>query len=78
MCKNIKDKSDKDCTNKINQLEKERKPIMYIEIRHKSFDISSISKNIKIKNKTFLYIIRMVIITAEAYENAKVHTIRWS
>ena len=37
--------------------------------------ISSINKNIKIKKKFFLYIIRMVITTAEAYENAKVHTI---
>ena len=25
MCKDTKDKSDKDCTDKINQLEKERK-----------------------------------------------------
>ena len=49
---------------------------MHIEIRHNSFDISNISKNIKVKKKRFLYIIRMVIITTEAYENAKVHTIK--
>ena len=65
------------CTNKINQLEKERKPIMYIEIRHNSFDISSISKIIKTKKNIFFsYIIKMVITTAEAYENATVHTIK--
>ena len=56
MYKDTKNKSDKDCTEKINQPEKERKPIMYIEIRHNSFDISSISKNIKIqKNIFFVY-----------------------
>ena len=37
MCKDTKDKSDKDCTDKINQLEKERKPIMYIEITNKQY-----------------------------------------
>ena len=45
MCEDTKGKSDKDCTNKINQLEKERKPIMSIEIRHNSFDINNIIKN---------------------------------
>ena len=51
MCKDTKDKSDQDWTDKINQLEKERKPIMCIEIRRNSFDISSISKNMKLKKK---------------------------
>ena len=51
--------------------------MMYIEIRHNSFDISSISKNLKLKGKIFfLCIIRMVITTAAAYESAKVYTIK--
>ena len=45
MCKDTKDKSDKDSTDKINQLEKERKPIMYMEIRHENFNINNIIKN---------------------------------
>ena len=53
MCKDTKSKSHKDCTNKINQLEKERKPVMYIEIRHESFNIYNICKNIKIFKKIF-------------------------
>ena len=48
MCKDIKDKSDKDCTDRINQLEKERKPIMYKEIRHESFNINNINKNAQV------------------------------
>ena len=52
MCKDTKNKSDKDCTNKIIQLEKERKPIMYIEIRHESFNnINNIDKNVQILKK---------------------------
>ena len=53
MCKDTNGKSDKDCTDRINPLEKERKPIIYIKFRHNSFDISSISKNIKLKKKHF-------------------------
>ena len=45
MSKDTKGKSDKDCTDKINQQKKERKPIIYIEIRHESFDVNNISKN---------------------------------
>ena len=37
-------KTTKDCVDKINQLNKERKPIVYIEIKLKSFDISDIGK----------------------------------
>ena len=52
MCKDTKNKSDKDCTNKIIQLEKERKPIMYIEIRHESFNnINNIDKNVQVLKK---------------------------
>ena len=46
MSKDTKKKSDKDCADKINQLKTETKPIMYIEIRHNSFDKSNISKNV--------------------------------
>ena len=41
MSKDIKDKSDKECTKKIN----ERKPIIYIEIRHNSLETGNICKN---------------------------------
>ena len=52
MCKDTKNKSDKDCINKIIQLEKERKPIMYIEIRHESFNnINNIDKNVQVLKK---------------------------
>ena len=43
----IKDRRDKECNDKINQLEKERKPIIYIEIRHNGLETSNISKNKK-------------------------------
>ena len=46
MCEDTKNKSDKDCTDKINQLKKKkRKLIMYIEITHESFNINNINKN---------------------------------
>ena len=48
MCKDTKDKSDKDCTNETNQLEKERKPIKYIDIRHESFNINNINENVQV------------------------------
>ena len=38
-------KTTKDCVDKINQLNKNRKPIVSIEIKHKSFDTSDIGKN---------------------------------
>ena len=47
MFKNIKEKSDKECIDKINQLNKEKKTIMYIEIRHNSLETDNISKNKK-------------------------------
>ena len=46
MCKDTKDKSDKDCTDKVNQLEKKNN--MYIEIRHESFNINNINKNAQV------------------------------
>ena len=45
MFKNIKDKSDKECIDKINQLNKERKPITYIESRYDSLETDNISKH---------------------------------
>ena len=46
MSKDIKEKGDKEGTDKINQLNEERKPITYIEIRHNSLQTSNIiSKN---------------------------------
>ena len=56
MCKDTKDKSDKDCTDRINQLEKERKPIMYKEIRHESFNINNINKNAQVLKKHFFFV----------------------
>ena len=56
MCKDTEDKSDKDCTDKINQLEKKGKQIVYTESRYNSFDISSISINIKIIIYIYIYI----------------------
>ena len=41
MSKDIKGESNKECTKKIN----ERKPIMYIEISHNTFETSNMSKN---------------------------------
>ena len=75
MCKDTKDKSDKDCTDKINQLKKERKPIMNIDIKHSSFDIRSISKNIEIKKECFFVYYKDGYNNCLTYENAKVDTI---
>ena len=50
MSEDIKVRSDK-----INQLNTERKPIIYIEIRHNSLETGNINKNKKIfKNDIFL------------------------
>ena len=45
MVKTTKEKDVKDCVDKINQLKKEGKPILYIEIKHESFDASDIDEN---------------------------------
>ena len=50
MSKDIKE----DKIDKINQLNKERKPIMYIEIRHNSLDVSDIIKIHCLKKILFL------------------------
>ena len=63
---NNKDKSDKECIKKIN----ERKPIMYIKIRHNSLETSNIGKNKQtLKDNLFLLsIINVSFITKEAWE----------
>ena len=45
MVKTTKEINDKDCVDKTNQLKKERKPIVYIELKHKTFDTIDIAEN---------------------------------
>ena len=47
MVKTTKEKNDKDYVDKIYQLKKERKPIVYIEIKHESFNTIDIGENEK-------------------------------